>query len=149
MQVSISEFADKLMEIMPVLSREFLKKQPGEFAKCKITLPQLVILSFLKKHEQAKMSDIAHYMNVTTAAMTGIVDRLVRDGDVTRIYDPDDRRIIKINLTPKGSKLIEKTHEQKKQMIVHLFSRVSQKDREDYLRVLTNMRDILANEEEA
>ena len=108
--LSLSEFSDQLVEIMPVISREFYKKQTGEFYKMKITMPQFVVLEILHREGQSRMTDLARLINVSTAAMTGIVDRLVRDGYLARASDPDDRRIIKVDLTVKGSKAVKNLH---------------------------------------
>ena len=90
----MNEFADQINEIMPVVAREFWKKQGNDLDKNKITISQLLILNFLAKRGESKMSDLAHFMEVTTAAMTGIVDRLVRSGYVIRLPQTEDRRII-------------------------------------------------------
>ncbi|HPL82741.1 MAG TPA: MarR family transcriptional regulator, partial [Candidatus Omnitrophota bacterium] len=81
----LSEFADKLNEIMPVLMREFVRMQPAEVYKGKITLPQISILQHLNSQDPVKMTDIANFMKVTTAAATGIINRLVNSGYVLRV----------------------------------------------------------------
>ena len=76
-------------------------------------------------------------------AMTGIVDRLVREGYLRRESDPKDRRIIKIRLTAKGERAVTQILEKKKQMIIKMFGMISQGEREEYLRILTHIRDHL------
>ena len=147
-QISLSEFADKMSEIIPLISKDFLRQQSNEFYKVKVTLPQIIILNFLHTQGETKMSDMARTMEVTTAAMTGIVDRLVREGYATRVYDPSDRRIIKIRLTSKGKILVERINQQRQQMIIKIFGKISAVERQDYLRILMHIRDILVREEE-
>lgn len=147
-QISLSEFADKMSEVIPLISKDFLRQQSSEFYKVKVTLPQIIILNFLHTQGETKMSDMARTMEVTTAAMTGIVDRLVRESYVTRVYDPSDRRIIKIRLTSKGKILVERINQQRQQMIIKIFGKISAVERQDYLRILMHIRDILVREEE-
>jgi len=147
-QISLSEFADKMSEVIPLISKDFLRQQSSEFYKVKVTLPQIIILNFLHTQGETKMSDMARTMEVTTAAMTGIVDRLVRESYVTRIYDPSDRRIIKTRLTSKGKILVERINQQRQQMIIKIFGKISAVERQDYLRILMHIRDILVREEE-
>jgi DNA-binding MarR family transcriptional regulator len=146
-QVSLWEFSDKINEIMPIIAKEFVKRQAGEFYKMRITLPQFLILMLLHKEVEVKMSELAHFMSVTTAATTGIVDRLVRDDYLVRTYDPQDRRIIKVKLTTKGSQLVKKINQQKRRMIVKVFGRMPESDRENYLRILMKIKDMLLEEE--
>ncbi len=147
-EVSLLEFADKLNVLMPVIMREFAKRQANELYKGKITLPQFLILEIIHKEDESKMTDLAHLMNVSTAAMTGIVNRLVKGGYVVRKYDAEDRRIIKVILSPKGNELVKKTTEQRRQMAIKIFGKISEPDRMDHLRILGQIRDILLQEKE-
>ena len=149
MLLSLSEFADKLNRIMPVIMKEFARRNANELSKGKITLPQLFTLGFLNEKGESRMTDLARFMKVSTAAMTGVVDRLVRDAYILRVYDPKDRRIIKVKLTSKGVQLIKKINQQKRQMVINVFGEITQVEREEYLRILTRIYDILTKENEA
>jgi DNA-binding MarR family transcriptional regulator len=141
--ITLNEFADKLNEIMPVMIKEFARRQVNELYRGKITLPQFLILEFLKTQGECKMKVLALGLGVTTPAMTGIVDRLVRYGYVQRVFEPGDRRIIKIRLTNRGTDLVKKINQQRRQMILKVFGKISQAEREDYLRILLRIREII------
>jgi DNA-binding MarR family transcriptional regulator len=47
-------------------------------------------------------SDLARHLGVTTAAASGIVDRLVARGHVERVPHPDDRRRTQVVMTDSG-----------------------------------------------
>jgi len=144
--LTATEFADRLNEIMPVIFQEFSRRQANELFKGKITLPQFLILDFLYRKGASKMNQLAKLTHVCPAAMTGIVDRLVRDGYVTRKDEPQDRRIIKVKLTTPGHELVRKITEQKRNMVVHIFGKISVHDRKEYLRILSKIKDILTKE---
>jgi len=141
--ISITEFADRVSEMMPVIMKEFLKSQAGGFHKLKITLPQLAIMTILEREREANMTDLAKAMNVTTSAMTGVVDRLVRDGYVSRMHDSKDRRIVCIKLTAKGIKTTHTAIEDRKKATIKMFSMISQEERESYLSILNHIREHL------
>jgi len=145
-EISLSEFAENLNKIMPVLMKEFARRQANELYKGKITLPQFLILEFLQQEGISKMVTLARVMQVTTAAMTGMVNRLVKYGYVSRIYDPLDRRIIKVKLTASGSTLLKRTNQQRRQMVIKIFGQISAADRQDYLRILTQIKEILSED---
>ena len=144
--LSLAEFADKVSGLMPVLSREFLKHQSSDFYKTRITMPQFVVLDLLNKHGEPMMSDLARYLNVTTAAITGIVDRLVRDGYIVRVSDPEDRRIVKVKLTAKGDNVVHRSIEHRKKTMMNIFGMISEKEREEYLKILMHIHDHIAGE---
>ncbi len=57
---------------------------------------------------QRTPAELADMAGVTRATMTGLIDTLERDGFVKREPDPRDRRMMSVNLTPKGLAFIEK-----------------------------------------
>ncbi|MFA5437003.1 MAG: MarR family transcriptional regulator [Candidatus Omnitrophota bacterium] len=142
--LSISDFADRMNELMPVLIKEFAHMQPQEIYKGKVTLAQILILQHLNMQDSVKMTDIARFMKVSTAAVTGIVDRLVKSGYVARIFDQRDRRIIRAQITPKGLVLMKKVASERRKMVIEIFGRVSKRDRQDYLRVLMRIKGMLS-----
>lgn len=146
MPISLSDFADQLNNIMPVIIKEFASRQTNELYKGKITMPQFLILSYLYANGESKMKDLADFVKVTSAAMTGIIDRLVKYDYVKRVFEPDDRRIIKIKLTPKGEALVAKINRQRREMVISIFGRITEAEREEYLRILMRIHDIMTEE---
>lgn len=141
--ISLHNFADRMGEIMPIMMKEFSRCMAGQLHKGRVTLPQIMILHFLEIEQEAKMKDLARFMGVTMAAMTGMIERLVKSGHCARIYEPQDRRIIKIKLTAKGDNLVKNLNENKRQMIIRIFGKISERDRQDYLRILLQIKEIL------
>lgn len=144
--IPLSDFADRLNQLMPEIMRGFMRRQTNELLKGRITLPQLLILNFLDKEGESNMTHLAQFLNVSTPAATGIVDRLVKYGYLIRVFEPEDRRIIKIRLTAKGLTLVQKINQQKRQSIIDVFSQISREERDDYLKILTRIRQIMTQE---
>lgn len=143
MSISISEFADRLEETMAAMAKGFSRHGTNELFKGKITLPQFLAMDYLHRNGESRMTDLARSMSITTAGMTGIVDRLVRYGYVARGLDPKDRRVIKTKLTQKGAAIVERIKEQRRKMITHVFGKISEKDRSVYLRIVNKAREIV------
>jgi len=144
-KLTIDEFADQMDEIMPVVGREFLRRHLGDLCKGKITVQQLLIADTLCREGEIRMGDLARIMAVTTAAMTGMVERLVRYGYVERVSNPDDRRIIKVRLTRAGEDFIATLNARRRKAHIKIFGQISPQDREDYLRILTQIKNVLLN----
>jgi len=142
-KITIEEFADRTSECMQSISKEYFRHHGEDIHKVKITLPQMVTLETLRRQGELKMTDLAAAMNVTTAAMTGLSDRLVRDGYIERASDPDDRRVVKIKLAEKGKKIANHVAEEKRKTVIRMFSVISQAEREKYLKILKHIREHL------
>lgn len=76
-----------------------------EYAKYGLTVGQTFILFDLLDHDGTSVKDIADRVQVDSPAITGFVDRLIREELVERMVDQEDRRAMKIHLTPKGRDL--------------------------------------------
>ncbi|MDP3730041.1 MAG: MarR family transcriptional regulator [Candidatus Omnitrophota bacterium] len=144
--LTLSDFAERIEDVMSTVMKGFAKMQTNELFKGEITLPQFFILSHLDKHGESKMNELAKFMDVTTAAATGIVDRLVRCGYAARVYDPKDRRVINIRLTRKGSNLVKRIGRQRREVTSEVFGRISKEERENYLAIMLHIRDVLTED---
>ena len=54
-------------------------------------------------------TDIFKLLNVTSGTITYRIDRLEKEGMVQRLLDPEDRRSVVIQLTPKGKRAVDKS----------------------------------------
>lgn len=87
------------------VTRRIWKYVNNEYGKYGITVGQTFILFDLLDHDGSSVKEIAERVQVESPAITGFVDRLIREGLVERFNDPQDRRVMKIHLTPKGHEL--------------------------------------------
>ena len=60
----------------------------------------------MNKEKGVTPAEIAEYMGVTRATITGLLDGLEKDGYVKRVHRSDDRRKISIIPKPKAGKLL-------------------------------------------
>ncbi len=143
---SLPEFADRLNEIMPLILKGFFRRQPSSLVGA-VSPAQFLVMKYLGDEGESTMTALARYLDVTTAAVTGLIDRMVRERHPERLPDPDDRRITRVRLSAQGRGLLRKFTEQKRSTIIKIFSQISEHDREEYLRIVTRMRDIILAEE--
>jgi DNA-binding MarR family transcriptional regulator len=70
-------------------------------------MPQFGVLMFLYHGGQCGVHDVGQRLEVTDAAASQIIERLVQAGLVARTENPTDRRARLIALTDKGCALVE------------------------------------------
>ncbi len=139
----ILEYAKELMSVLPHVMLGFLSRQKNALAKGQISAPQYLVLEFINRHGAQKMSVLAKTIKISLPAMTKLVDKLYSLNMVKRNYDPKDRRIIKIELSTKGAKQVAIITEQRQQLAAKFFGRLSEHDRQEYLRILKEIRNVL------
>jgi MarR family transcriptional regulator, organic hydroperoxide resistance regulator len=71
-----------------------------------LTIAQLKSLFFIVDREKTSFKRLAEALRVTPPNVTGIVDRLVEQGLVSRTENPEDRRIMLLQATEKGQNLL-------------------------------------------
>ncbi len=81
---------------------------PRTWLEVELTMPQLKVLVDLARLGHARIGAVAHALGVGAPTASGIVERLVRRGLVTRQEDPADRRATVARLTPRGSAAVER-----------------------------------------
>jgi len=65
------------------------------------------VIFYLAESNSSPISQIADNLNISKSNMTPIIDNLISYGLVNRYPDPNDRRILRVELTPKTYELLE------------------------------------------
>jgi len=88
----------------------FVEAEVREKLRCEfdVTLPRFDVMAALYRHPAGmKMSGLSRFLMVSNGNVTGIVDRLVKDGLVIRSQPDGDRRSWTIKLTNSGTSAFE------------------------------------------
>ncbi len=101
-----AESVDRLAEMVLSLHRGLLLHLCESLAGGQVSFAQFFMLSHVHTQGPMSMTEIAEKMRHTTAAATGLVDRLQKLGFVDRIQALDDRRKVLVSLRPKGEELV-------------------------------------------
>ena len=97
---------ERLADIIMVMQRCFVQHLSEELSRGQVSFPQFFLLGHISSSESLSMTEIADKMTHTTAAATGLVDRLENLGYVQRMHASDDRRKVLVRITPKGLALV-------------------------------------------
>jgi MarR family transcriptional regulator, organic hydroperoxide resistance regulator len=92
---------------MAALSRKISRTYNVECSDYGITATQSFVILDLLDHDGSSVKDIAFRIQLDSPAVTGVIDRLLKEKLVQRIEDPSDRRSLQIFLTPNGRNLAE------------------------------------------
>lgn len=102
-----SEQVDRLAKILFYLQRNLVITLSEGLGKKQISFPQFFLLAHINGTPHSlTMSEIAERMHHTTAAATGLVDRLENLGYLRRTSAENDRRKVMVTITAKGSELV-------------------------------------------
>jgi DNA-binding MarR family transcriptional regulator len=105
-------------------------------AELDLSSPQVHTLLSLRHEGALAMGDLARRVAVTEKTVTGLVDRLERDGLAARQRDEVDRRVIHVGLTARGEALARRLDAEVLQAITRLVGRLDAADRQDLFRII-------------
>jgi DNA-binding MarR family transcriptional regulator len=98
----VSEIIDHIRRVFKVVNEQSkrAKRETG------ITGPQLWAIKVIGEMAPVRVSDLARQMYLHPATVVGILDRLEARGLVMRIRSQEDKRVVRVQLTPVGKKLV-------------------------------------------
>lgn len=98
-------------QVLPLLQAvsDLLEKRCDRFltARYSLTTPQFMLLLAATRGDDATLGALSDQLNCSRGNVTGIVDRLERDGWLMRERSREDRRVITVRLTDKGGRVAD------------------------------------------
>jgi len=107
------------------------------------SLARFDLLVQLEREDGQTLAALSRKMLVTAGNLTGLVDRAERDGIVERRPDPSDRRLTRVHLLPKGTKLAAQMIRRHAELADEIVARLDRAEREDLRRLLGRLRESL------
>jgi DNA-binding MarR family transcriptional regulator len=110
-----------------------------ELSREQLTVPQLEIIACLDRAKGLPLSEIAERLLISGGNVTGIIDRLERDGYVYRARDKSDRRVVRALLTEKGFELYKSFFPRYKEVMHRINSRLTVEERKQLQQLLKKL----------
>lgn len=116
----------RLLRASRIIEAELRDRLGKEFDT---TLPRFDVLAALYRTPDGMlMSDLSRFLLVSNGNVTGIVDRLVLEGLVSRAMRNGDRRTSIVRLTPSGKKSFQAMAAEHERWVYELLADVSKVD---------------------
>lgn len=139
----VSGVVDNIRRIYQVLTEQSKKIEH----ETSLTGPQLWTIKMLEESSPMKVSDLAGRMYLHPATMVGLLDRLETKGLVTRTRSETDRRVVLIDLTLQGRKLVKNSPEVVQGLLVKGLEQIEETELKKAFDVLNKIVTILGAQE--
>jgi len=140
--------AERLSHIILEMQRCFVLRLSKELAPGNVSFPQFFLLAALDLKEVLTMSAIAQKMGHTTAAASGLVDRLENLGYVVRSSAREDRRKVMVCITEKGSALVRRIREEMVGNLLKVMTHLTLGEQKAWLQIYTKIYNYCQAKEE-
>ena len=145
MESYISEDAALMREfffLLPLMYRHaFL--HPDDAGRNPIPINQMLALLFLSSFPDSNMTQLAGSLRISKQQLTKVVDVLVSKGLVQRKGSESNRRLVLLELTEEGNRLVEEIHCRQAEKSAQMFSGATEQERQALMVALRLLKRIL------
>lgn len=124
--------------------RLFVTHAPGA-----LTATQSMVLRWLTERGPVPMGELADALDITMAGATGLVDRMVQGGLLSRQRSDTDRRLVLVAVTDVGSRALEEDRRDRFQTFRMVTDGLSLEDLVQFERILRLLLDRSRPDEDA
>ncbi len=119
------ELIQEIIELQRMVDRDRRRHELNTWMRLRLTIAQLKSLFFISNHGSTSLGKLAAALHVTPTNTTGVVNRMLKRGLITRKTSPDDRRVLLLRTTSKGDQLVANLREGRRERMSEIFNRLS------------------------
>ena len=142
---SVKECPYYLISRVSLVVTSALKKGFADAGVQKVRPAYLCVMMSLWEEDGLKVIELGKKAGLEPSSMTGLLDRMERDGLVSRTMDPKDRRVLRIYLTETGQNVCDPILKVIDDVLADVFAGIS---KEDISHTKNLLRHVLANAHE-
>lgn len=138
-EAAVRPEVDQVVETIIYLYTESRRLTKGIAREVGLTGPQLTVLKLLETFQDLSLSSLSERIRAQNSTVTGIIDRMEREGLVGRERSKSDRRVVHIKLTEKGAKLAREIRVEPLEIFRSALTSLTAADLKDLLRILMKL----------
>jgi DNA-binding MarR family transcriptional regulator len=132
----MKESNEKLLSALFNIGRQIREEIQGSNCLDGFTQSQMQILGIVSGKKGTTMRSIADYMHVKPSSATPLINNLVKKGSLKRVPDKKDRRVIFVEITPKGALFLKNKYKSVHKTIGKIFGKLSGTDKNNLIKIL-------------
>lgn len=143
-QTIVTAGIDGIVESVYQLGR-IMKRRMVACGSGEIHMGQIHALFLIQERSGITMKELAEALRVSSPSATSFVDRLVKLKLVERQNDEQNRRLVRLKITPEGVRFMKEKMDQRRKIFSEVLGTLSPKDQEDLLCILQKVLDVSAS----
>lgn len=130
---------NQLISLIFTASRQIREREKGSEWPDPFSYLQLQTLSYVAEHKNPPMGNIAEHLRIALPSATSLINRLVKTKCLERTGDKDDRRIVRLAITPKGQKMLRRGFNEIRRRMEKILSRLNESDIKNLIQALKKL----------
>jgi DNA-binding MarR family transcriptional regulator len=107
-----------------------------------LTMSQLRLMAALLQSGSLTVGELAEELSVRPPTVTGLTDRLIKQDLIERSSDPADRRVVRVDLTEEGRRVLAEIEVVGRTYMAEVLKRMGHEKANEFVRVLTGFTDV-------
>lgn len=145
------EEVNKVVAIVQLMKKVTanIKHEIGcHFKEMNLTGPQGMLIGTLFHHGEMKVSDLSEKLGLSNSTVSGILDRLEKQGLVERMRSKEDRRVVYVNITEDFKEQSKKQFVEINKMIEQMINRATPEELDKILEGMEALRNVVERQRE-
>jgi len=135
----VKEDVDRILEAIIYLYTESRRITKELARRANLTGPQLTVVKLLRAVGDLSLTGLSERIGAQNSTVTGIIDRMEREGLVTRARSKEDRRVVHIRLTTKGKELADEVPVEPMEIFRNAIETLTAAETRELTRILTKI----------
>jgi DNA-binding MarR family transcriptional regulator len=133
------ELADLALSVLPRMARRVSAVLRHEG----LPSPERLRALYGLRKGPRRVTDVADAWRVSLPSVSRLLDALAEDGLIARSGDPHDRRVVRVELTPKGAATVAAAETAARQVVLDLLCSLSASQRRRLAAALADLEQVL------
>jgi len=142
------EWNDLLRRILAAYNEISKSVNPMQLLKVDLTSSQIKVLISFYGRECYTMTELSRVHGVSVSTMTSMADRLLHSGLIERERDTEDRRVVRVRLSPQGKKTVDYLMKIRRRELEKFLSELSDEEIYTFVRSIENVAMMLSQAKE-
>jgi DNA-binding MarR family transcriptional regulator len=130
---------DQILEAVIYLYTESRRITKELARRAELTGPQLTVVKLLETVGDLSLSNLSERIRAQNSTVTGIIDRMEREGIVARARSAEDKRVVIIRLTEKGERIAREIPVEPMEIFRSALRTLSGAEARELMRILTRL----------
>jgi transcriptional regulator, MarR family len=132
---TLKEIMDAMKQIMD-----------NQFKYMNLTVPQGILIGTLAHEGKMRISDLSKKLGLSNSTVSGIIDRLEKQGIVERTRGKDDRRVVYVNMTCELKKTAKRHFDEAERKLGELINKANSEELDVILKGLDTLKKLVSEQ---
>lgn len=141
----MDEFNERIdvLKTLKLIMNMIHKNMEDEFKELNITGSQGMIIGILMRHGKMKISELSQKMGLTSSTVSGIVDRLEKQGMVKRVRSSDDRRVVYVSINEEFREKSREVFKKAEDKIREMMNKATEEEHDEIVKGLNTLKRLI------